>query len=342
MTYLRNTWYVAARSEEVTDQLFPRTLLDVPVVLFRDSAGQVRALLDRCPHRFAPLSMGQLRDDDTIECRYHGLCFDLSGACVFNPHGKGHTPKAASVDRYPVTELHGYVWIWMGNAEAADPSLVPVLGAVPGPGALGTARGYLRTAANYELLTDNLMDLSHVGFLHGGGLGDASFGSGDVTVTTESDTVCQRIWVADRPPAPFYAAGLPDPTAHVDHWMDMRWHAPAIMLLDVGITAVGEPREAGAGGYALHVITPETATTSHYFWTIWRTYDLENAAMTEHATQAALFAFQQQDKPVIEAQQSRLGDQDFWAMKPVVLPTDAAAVLVRRQLAKLIASEPGA
>ena len=103
MTFARNGWYCAALTAEVGDTPMARRILNQPIMLVRDAVGDVRAIGDRCPHRFAPLHQG-VRDDDTIECPYHGLRFDLNGACVFNPHGQGRIPAAAHVPSYPVVE----------------------------------------------------------------------------------------------------------------------------------------------------------------------------------------------------------------------------------------------
>ena len=106
MSYLRNAWTVAAWAHELDGgKLLARTLLDEPLVFFRNAQGQPQALLDRCPHRFAPLSMGKLCDGGaSVQCPYHGLRFDGGGACVHNPHGDGRIPVAAKVRSYPVVE----------------------------------------------------------------------------------------------------------------------------------------------------------------------------------------------------------------------------------------------
>jgi len=125
MEFLRNAWYVAAWSEELSERaLLARTLLEEPVVLFRTRDGTPAALFDRCPHRFAPLSRGKLRDD-SIQCGYHGLCFDRTGACSHNPYNPGHAPPRARVRGYPLLERQGIVWIWMGDPDRVDTSLAP-------------------------------------------------------------------------------------------------------------------------------------------------------------------------------------------------------------------------
>jgi nitrite reductase/ring-hydroxylating ferredoxin subunit len=103
--YLRNAWYVAAWSDDIGDDaLVARTIMDEPIVLYRKAAGGVAAIEDRCAHRFAPLSMGKIVGGDRIQCPYHGLEFDGSGACVKNPHGTKSIPPRARVKSYPIIE----------------------------------------------------------------------------------------------------------------------------------------------------------------------------------------------------------------------------------------------
>jgi len=104
MAFLRNTWYVAAWENEVSRAPMARTILGRAVLLYRKEDGAAVALADRCPHRSAPLHKGKLVADN-IQCPYHGLQFDSSGACAYNP-SSGALPKAAAVHRYPVAERH--------------------------------------------------------------------------------------------------------------------------------------------------------------------------------------------------------------------------------------------
>jgi vanillate O-demethylase monooxygenase subunit len=150
MAYLRNTWYVAAWDEEVKpNALFSRRLLGEALVFFREQSGQVRALADRCAHRFAPLSKGTLCKD-VVRCPYHGLEFDGEGQCTRNPHGNGAIPKAAQVRAYPVVEKYSVIWIWMGDAEKADEALIPDFSCMD-PQRFYVAKRYLHARANYVL-----------------------------------------------------------------------------------------------------------------------------------------------------------------------------------------------
>ena len=113
--FVRNLWYVAGWSSELTDRPLGRTIISEHIVMFREREGKAVAIGDVCPHRFAPLSMGKICDDGTLECPYHGLRFDASGACVANPHEEGRIPRNAKVRSYPLCERYGILWIWMGD-----------------------------------------------------------------------------------------------------------------------------------------------------------------------------------------------------------------------------------
>ena len=124
--FLRNTWYVAMWSQDLKPgELQQRLILDEAIVLFRNASGQVAALLDRCPHRFVPLSLGKVCEGNSVQCPYHGLAFDATGVCVRNPNADGRIPPALRVRRFPVVERHGAIWVWMGDPAKADRALIP-------------------------------------------------------------------------------------------------------------------------------------------------------------------------------------------------------------------------
>ena len=164
--FLMNCWYVAAISTDVKgEELFHRTILNKPVLIYRKMDGTPVAMLDRCPHRFAPLHLGKRVGDD-ISCLYHALQFDCEGQCTHNPHGNGLIPKAAKVPTFPLMEKYGFIWIWMGD-EAADPGKLPDYGELMSGHPNSVAQTYMHVNANYQLLTDNVMDLSHIDHVHG-------------------------------------------------------------------------------------------------------------------------------------------------------------------------------
>jgi phenylpropionate dioxygenase-like ring-hydroxylating dioxygenase large terminal subunit len=328
---IRNLWYMAGWEEEIAGAGFlTRTLLGTPMVFFRkaDGAGYV-ALADRCPHRFAPLSRGK-REGDNVVCGYHGLTFDPQGKCVRSPFSDS-VPPGCEAKSFPVVAKDSILWFWPGDSALADPTAISDFSCMTGSAPLG--RGHLRFEANYELLTDNLMDLSHVEFLHTGSFGGGGvMFSGKHSVKHDQDAIWSNWWMANIPPPP-WATFLPT-DMKVDHWMDMRWQAPASMLLEVGICATGAGRSQPLIPPLVgpHIITPETETSSHYF------YGFPKFAGAE-STDAVGAAFKEEDQPMIEAVQRNMGGGDFWAKRPAILPVDGGAIHARRRLMKLRRNE---
>ena len=218
MSYLQNAWYVAAWSDELPAHgMMHRRLLGEDVLLTRDAQGTAHALRNRCPHRFAPLHQGK-RLGDLIECAYHGLRFDLDGTCVLNPHGNGAIPHNARVRRYPVVERDLLLWIWMGDPLKAGLMPIPAFVGLD-PERFAINRGYMHTPANYELMTDNIMDLGHIEFLHHGLLGSESVRRGATEVRQDGKVVFSNRLVRNEilPPALdalFETNGRP-----VDRWL---------------------------------------------------------------------------------------------------------------------------
>ena len=340
MSYLLNTWYMAAWASEVKGgELFHRKLLDEPIVLFRKHDGMPVALRDRCPHRFAPLHMGKLVDD-VVQCPYHGLRFDSAGKCVLNPHGP--IPAAARVRQFPVVERYSALWIWMGDPERAQPEqIVPFDFLVPESWHVGT--DHMLINAHYELETDNILDLSHIEFLHPLFASDA-VRAARVQSLQEGETVwCKRFIVRDSPPD-FIRTGFQIPPGElVDRWLDVRWNAPATMALYAGGVSSGKPRETGMEVKQAHVFTPETATTTHYFYSISfpRALGEMGAQMARESVAILRTPFEMEDKPIVEGIARNMGEASFWDLKPVLLQIDTAAVLARRILAKKIEAEQG-
>lgn len=338
MPFLRNCWYVAAWSDEIPlEGTFRRRILNEDILFARGSDGMLRAMRNRCPHRFAPLSLGE-RIDDVIECAYHGLKFNLNGQCVLNPHGGGQIPPNAKVQTYPVVERHMLAWIWMGEPAKADPSTIPDLVGLDA-GRFAINRGYMHTPANYEYMTDNIMDLGHIEFLHKGLLGSEAVRHAEVEVAQEGNVVhSNRLTRNEILPMAlevlYETSGEP-----VDRWLDVTWYPPGNMQLVVGVTAAGKLERIGRETPGVHLMTPETDQSTHYFWSNARDFRLDDDALHAALDQGFQIAFEQQDKPMIMAQHSAIDGEDFWDLHPVILEGDAGAVRARRILRKLIKDE---
>jgi phenylpropionate dioxygenase-like ring-hydroxylating dioxygenase large terminal subunit len=162
--FIKNCWYVAAWSHEIEATTFlARTITGIPLMFWRDANGAIVAFEDRCCHRAAPLSMGR-READGVRCMYHGMLFDRSGKCIEIP-SQDFIPPAAKVRTFPVVEKHKWVWVWMGDPARADQGLIPDTHYLDDPGWRGTP-GYFHYEANYLLIADNLLDFSHLAYVH--------------------------------------------------------------------------------------------------------------------------------------------------------------------------------
>lgn len=340
MAFITNAWYVACWAVQVKPgEMFHRTLLDQQVVFYRKQNGEAVALQDRCPHRFIPLHLGTLRGD-AIECGYHGLQFDCSGKCVKNPHGDGKIPAAAKVRSYPVHEKHGMLWIWMGEG-AGDPAQIPDYSVLePESGYRTSTGGYIHINANYELMAENLLDLSHITYLHDGLLGSPEQVGADQEVKEEgSHIICNR-WMPNVSVPGIFDMLYKRDGRHVDMWTNMRWIPPSSFILDSGVHAPGGQREDKGWYFGVHILTPETERTTHYHFAA--ALPSGTVMTSEEAARYAelrRFAFEEQDKPMLDAQQAALGEANFWDMKPVLLSVDAGPVRMRRALERMLAAE---
>lgn len=324
-------------ADEVGAEGLARRIADKAIFIYRLANGSLTALLDRCPHRFAPLSKGQ-RDGDMIVCGYHGLAFSPGGKCVHNPFAD-RIPAGANIPAFVVTEKDGIVWLWGGQPDSADSRLIPDFGFVPDTDHSRTVRGYTLLNAHYEYGTDNLLDLSHIEFVHKGTFaGQGVIFAGEHSVKVEGDTLHSNWWMPGIAP-PSVAQDVFPPDALVDHWLDMRWNAPASMRLHVGVTPHGAQRDLGFEVPQAHILTPADEHTTHYFWSSTRFHDL--ASPDVDAMLLGLFgnAFDIEDKPMIEAAYGNVRGKDFWLEKPISLGIDQGATRARRILERMIAKE---
>lgn len=340
MPFLRNAWYVAAWDDEVSEALFHRRILDEDILLVRGGDGVVHAMRNRCPHRFAPLHLGE-RIGDRIECAYHGLQFGMDGMCVHNPHGDGAIPANARTPSYPLAARHMLLWIWMGDPTQADPNAIPALVGLD-PDRFAINKGYMHTPANYEYMTDNIMDLGHIEFLHKGLLGSEAVRRAETHVRQEGDVVFSNRLTRNEILPPALEALYESGGEPVDRWLDVTWYPPGNMQLVVGVAPSGAPERIGKEAPGVHLMTPETEDTTHYFWSNSRDFRRDDAMLHEALDQGLRYAFEHQDKPMILAQHEALDGDDFWDLNPVILAGDAGAVRARRILRKRIRDEKAA
>lgn len=336
--FLRNGWYAATWSKDLTDKPLGKTFLNMKVVVFRLASGAIAALEDRCCHRAAPLSLGEV-DGDHLVCGYHGLRYDATGACVEVP-GQKHIPPGAKVRHYPVCEKWNVVWIWMGEPAKADPLKIPDL---PWLQSIkwATTPGYIHMKANYQLIIENLLDLTHIRYVHKTTLsGDPREATTPSKTERLSDGVRIGRWMLDVVPNPlFKRAGCF--TGNVDRWQIATWHPPAVVYLDIGCAKAGTgapqgDRSQGISLWSNHLMTPETENSTHYLFCYARNFGLDDADVAKLLYEGSYTAFLE-DTNIIEAsQRNRNGALPDGLIN---IAADAAQLQARRMLNALISAE---
>jgi vanillate O-demethylase monooxygenase subunit len=363
--FVRNTWYVAAESREIAaDQLLARTILNEKLVLFRTSDGGIRAFADACPHRYAPLSLGRL-ENDCIRCPYHGSLYDHSGKCIEVPGQQGEHGMRIGLTGFPVIERYSYVWIWMGDsADVDDGASIPDWFAPADPDNptwRGRADKFLSMPVYYELINDNLHDVSHVEFVHPETLGTTVIPQMyRMTEAEHSPTCYVRKSVEERTMRlDFHAENIQGgPVLHqmiafqrqraewtdsVDWDLSLRYATPANFLFNHRTKAVGETDEQAIQIASLHSVTPESETSSHYFFDTAPHLDAPASRRDEFTTvcaDALMFAFNQ-DKALITEQMRRVpdGGRNAASMAKVSFMGDTTPMLGRRMIRHQIDAE---
>lgn len=340
MTFLKNTWYAAGFAEDFSRTPVRRMLLENDLVFYRRESGELVALGNRCPHRFAPLHRGQVIGD-TLRCAYHGLQFAPTGECVHNPIGDGKIPRAATTKAWQVAERDGLVWLWFGD-EPADESKIRRYPQFTDP-SFETVQGTLHVRAEYQLVVDNLLDLSHAEFLHPYLATEGFNRRTQYSLEQEGVNVIAKNWRPNEPITALWRLGfLENVPSTVDHRSIVSWLPPSTLHIEIGVTRVGRPSSEGPVSHAAHVVTPETAGSCHYFWKWARNFRLGEAEFARTLQGNIQSAFETEDEPMIEAQYECMGGQPLEAMKPVLLPTDSGSMRARRVLKQLIEAQDAA
>jgi phenylpropionate dioxygenase-like ring-hydroxylating dioxygenase large terminal subunit len=236
-------------------------------------------------------------------------------------------------------EKHGLVWIWMGEPALAEAALIPDFSFMERED-YAVVTGYLHVKANYELISDNLLDLSHLHYLHPQIKPENGFENFENRVVQEGNTVWSKLWKPSYMPSAFQRSlwGSDSPTA--DGRSDVRWNAPSLLIATSALCEVGQPIDEGAQLPNAHLITPETEFTSHYFWSVGRSVRLNEPEMDAQLKSVVGAIFSTQDAPIIESQQRAMGaNTDFLSQKPVILKADGAGIRARRVLKRLLQAE---
>ena len=266
-----NQWYVAALSSELKDKPVGRTLLGEAVVLFRMGDGTVAALEDRCCHRALPLSSGTV-ESCGLRCGYHGLLYNQAGQCIEIP-GQEKIPSKAKVAAYHVQERDGLVWMWFGKAENPEPTVEAPAYPVHSTPKYVYGGDVYHYNAPYQLIHDNLLDLSHLGYVHLNTIGGNAklHMNAEMKVESEGDFVKVVRYMPDSVPPPTYTAAYPF-KGNVDRWQEIEFRVSHLLIwtgaVDKDTDALDDPERGGFHMRGFHGITPETESSCHYFWTM--------------------------------------------------------------------------
>jgi len=337
--YLKNCWYVAGWSKDFGRSLKPEMILGESIVFYRQENGEPVALEDACPHRKLPLSAGNLKGD-TVECGYHGLTFDCSGACVAAPTQQGSIPRRAVVRSYPVVDRYRLLWIWMGDADLADPDQIfPIENFDDTTWGL-TDGGVLDIDCNYLWVCDNLLDPSHVAWVHVTSFAGAGTDDAPLKLEKTDRGVIVSRWIFGQPPSPYYA-NLVRFKGDCDRLQHYEMCLPAIALNKSIYTPPdtgGYGTEPGAQTYiniSYNFMTPIDADRTRYFWFQHRNTDPDNQEVSDFMNAGAKMAFEE-DREVLEKVHAGMKDP---ATPFIDLGLDAGAKQFRLMLDRAIAAE---
>jgi phenylpropionate dioxygenase-like ring-hydroxylating dioxygenase large terminal subunit len=337
--FVRRAWYVAAWSDDVGPTPFGRRICNEPVVFFRDTSGQVHALADYCCHRGFPLSAGQVVGDE-LQCGYHGLTFRGDGACTAIP-GQNSVPARARVRAYPTVEKDAMVWIWMDEPELADATKIVDHPYHTDPVAWPHRHATIEIKCAAQLLVDNLMDLTHLGYVHVktiGGDPQAQVAANLETRAREDGLAFTR-WLLDSATPPTHLVAVPKLGDRIDRWQEFDYSAPACIRQWSG------SMPAGLGAYPdgrtneyfsvqiFHGITPETADTTFYFWSVAIGFGQDDPTNIERVAAEVARTFNE-DKDALELQHARISEID--AAKLVNIVSDGTRVQMLRVFERML------
>ena len=210
-------WYVACRSADVADRPIARTVLGVPLVIFRGEGGAPAALLDRCPHRNVPLSLGRVVGERRLECAYHGWRFDGSGACRLVPGlaGGDDAPDRRAL-AFPTREVGGFVWVYPTADEKphAEPQPVPHVG----DRRYTTVVREIAMDGTLHAVLENALDVPHTAFLHRGLFRGDSERHAITVIVRASSRAVEAEYVGEPRPAGIAGRLLSPSGGIVEHW----------------------------------------------------------------------------------------------------------------------------
>lgn len=337
--FVQDQWYVAAYSREITRELFTRTVCGESILFWRTGDGAVTAMSDRCVHRRFPLSEKPSHlVGDTVVCGYHGFTYGADGVCVAVP-GQTRVPRTARLRTYPIVEQDSFVWVFIGDPERAATTRIPRAPWLDQPG-WTVVSGMEPLAARAGLLVDNLLDLSHETYLHGGYIGTPEVAETPITTEVDEEAGIVRVsrHMADAACPPFYAnsTGI---TGRITRWQDIEFTPPCLYLLHSRIAPVGVlPRPDGTDPDAFHVevvyaITPETESSTHDFWAVARDFALDDQQVSDYLAENNRTVVLQDVTALNALEQVITGEPEGY--QELSINIDTGGLAARRMLARM-------
>ncbi len=336
---IRNAWYVAARSQEVTRSLFSRQYLGVSTVLFRKQDGAPVALQNRCCHRSFPLSQGKL-DGDVLECGYHGFRYDCSGRCIAIP-SQQKAPENIRLRAFPVVERMPFIWIWPGDPSLADPASIPEQEFRNDP-AWTSVSGYLKITGSYVHLHENLLDLTHLSFVHDKTFGTPEYARAPMEVSVDDGRI--EVWRnVECTLPPMFAKPLSWEGDKAMRRSGGRFVSPAMVVNQAKLTNLSAPEKMHSlqpRVYVESLITPETNASTNYYFNINRNFALADEEVGNFLLESTRAAFSE-DVVVLERIHNMWETDQTPGFYEIDVAADKPGVAVRRHLKKLVDCEQG-
>ncbi|CAD5254405.1 vanillate O-demethylase oxygenase subunit (4-hydroxy-3-methoxybenzoate demethylase) [Alteromonas sp. 38] len=341
-TFILNAWYVAAVSEDVSnDEPLGRKVCNFDIAFFRNADGKIQAVEDFCPHRGAPLSLGKVVNGNLV-CGYHGLQMAGSGNTHSMP--KQRVDKFPCIRSFPVVEKFGFIWIWPGDPQKAAEEKLPNLQWADNPD-WAYGGGLFHIQCDYRLMIDNLMDLTHETYVHASSIGQKEIDEVPVQTTVEKGQVVTSRHMENISAPPFWQAALRandlQDDGPIDRWQICRFDLPSHVMIEVGVAYAGKggydaPENTKVGSWVVDFITPETDSSIWYFWGMARNFKVDDPELTKSIRdgQGKIFT---EDQEILERQQLNL---DKYKDKRILkLDIDAGGVQARRMIERAIKKE---
>lgn len=342
--FAKDTWYVACAADEIDEKPLGRTICNQAIVFYRAQDNQVAALEDYCPHRGAPLSLGRVCEGKLV-CGYHGLEMGCDGKTVSMPgqRVRGFPP----IRSYPVQERYGFIWIWPGDKDKADPALIPHQEWHDNP-QWAYGGGHYHLKADYRLMVDNLMDLTHETYVHATSIGQPEIDETPCKTTVEGDSVVTSRFMENVTAPPFWKTALRGnhlaDDVPVDRWQICRFTPPSQVMIEVGVAHAGHggyeaPHTHKVYGIVVDFITPETDTSMWYYWGMARMFNPADKALTAQIREGQGRIFSE-DLQMLERQQANISAHP--ERKLLSLNIDAGGMQSRRIIERIVAAEQAA